>query len=84
MHDEELEQCPNCHASIRNIHSRFYVSAPEGGTELRDKGFTKLVRRDDGIYENATAVTERLGMSDLTSPKRSRISRRSSGINADP
>jgi len=54
------------------------------GTELRDKGFTKLVRRDDGIYENATAVTERLGMSDLTSPKRSRISRRSSGINADP
>jgi len=25
------------------------------GTELRDKGFTKQVRRDDGIHENATA-----------------------------
>jgi putative FmdB family regulatory protein len=55
MHDAELKQCPNCHAPIRKILSSFYVSAPKGNTELRDKGFTKLVRRDDGIYENVTA-----------------------------
>ena len=55
VRDQELERCPNCHAPIRKILSCFYVSAPKGDTELRDKGFTKLVRRDDGVYENVTA-----------------------------
>jgi len=55
MRDEELRQCPNCHAPVRKLISRFYVSTPRGDTELRDKGFTKLVRRDDGVYENVTA-----------------------------
>jgi hypothetical protein len=31
------------------------VNTPKGDTALRDKGFTKLVRRDDGVYENVTA-----------------------------
>lgn len=26
-----------------------------GNTELRDRGFTKLVKRDRGVYENVTA-----------------------------
>jgi putative FmdB family regulatory protein len=55
VRERELKQCPNCHAPVRKIVSRFYVSAPKGDTELRDKGFTKLVRRDDGVYENVTA-----------------------------
>jgi len=55
MRDEELKRCPNCRAPVRKILSRFYVSAPKGDAELRDKGFTKLVRRDDGVYENVTA-----------------------------
>ena len=25
-------------------------------TDLRDKGFAKLVRRDNGVYENVTAL----------------------------
>ena len=28
---------------------------PVGNSTLKDKGFTKLVRRDDGVYENVTA-----------------------------
>ncbi len=28
---------------------------PRGDSELKSKGFTKLVRRDDGVYENVTA-----------------------------
>ena len=55
MRDKELNRCPNCHAPVRKLISRFYVSTPKGDTELRDKGFTKLVRRDDGVYENVTA-----------------------------
>lgn len=55
MRDEELKHCPNCHAPVRKILSRFNMSAPKGDTELRDRGFTKLVRRDDGVYENVTA-----------------------------
>jgi len=32
-----------------------YISTPKGNSELKDMGFTKLVRRDDGVYENVTA-----------------------------
>jgi hypothetical protein len=28
---------------------------PRGDSELKSKGFTKLVRRDTGVYENVTA-----------------------------
>ena len=28
---------------------------PVGNSTLREKGFTKLVKRDDGVYENVTA-----------------------------
>ena len=31
------------------------VSCPKSNGELRDLGFTKLVKRDDGVYENVTA-----------------------------
>lgn len=31
------------------------LAFPRGDAELRSHGFTKLVRRDDGVYENVTA-----------------------------
>ena len=31
------------------------VSIPVFNSELKDKGFTKLVKRDEGVYENVTA-----------------------------
>ena len=31
-----------------------FISAPKSNGELRDLGFTKLVKRDDGVYENVT------------------------------
>lgn len=31
------------------------VSTPAGDTKLKEMGFTKLVRRDSGVYENVTA-----------------------------
>ncbi len=28
---------------------------PTGNSTLKEKGFTKLVKRDEGVYENVTA-----------------------------
>jgi len=32
------------------------LSSARGDSELRSMGFTKLVRRDKGVYENVTAL----------------------------
>ena len=31
------------------------ISTPQGNSDLKQMGFTKLVRRDHGVYENVTA-----------------------------
>ena len=33
---------------------RIITTAPMGNSGLKNLGFTKLVKRDDGVYENAT------------------------------
>ena len=55
IHDKQLTQCPDCAGPVRKLISRFSISAPKSDRELRDLGFTKLVKRDDGVYENVTA-----------------------------
>ena len=32
------------------------IAFPTGNAELKNHGFTKLVKRDNGVYENVTAV----------------------------
>ncbi len=32
------------------------VNTPKGNSDLKNLGFTKLVKRDDGVYENVTAT----------------------------
>jgi hypothetical protein len=39
----------------RVLRSAPAVSRTVSDSELREAGFTKLVRRDDGVYENVTA-----------------------------
>ena len=56
--DNPLTCCPNCKADVRKIISRTNISTPKTNSELRDLGFTKLVRRDDGVYENVTRRSE--------------------------
>jgi predicted nucleic acid-binding Zn ribbon protein len=34
------------------------VSSPAGNSKLKDMGFTKLVKRDSGVYENVTATSD--------------------------
>ena len=55
IHDAQLTVCPHCKKPVKKIISRINISCPKGNSELRDLGFTKLVRRDDGVYENVTA-----------------------------
>ena len=50
-----LRKCPRCGGKVKKI------PAPCGGytpmlsdSNLRDKGFTKLVKKDDGTYEKTT------------------------------
>ena len=53
--DAALKECPRCGAPIRRLISRPYISTPAGDSRLKELGFTKLVRRDQGVYENVTA-----------------------------
>jgi putative FmdB family regulatory protein len=54
VHDAPLTSCPQCGRPVRKLISLSNISTPKTNTELRDQGFTKLVRRDKGIYENVT------------------------------
>lgn len=54
MDEKSLSKCPQCGAAVRKIISRINISCPKTNSELRDMGFTKLVKRDDGVYENVT------------------------------
>lgn len=54
LEDPPLAVCPRCKGMVRKIMSCVSIRAPKSDTELKDLGFTKLVRRDDGVYENVT------------------------------
>ena len=55
INDKQLTHCPECAGPVTKIISRINISCPKTNSELRDLGFTKLVKRDDGVYENVTA-----------------------------
>jgi len=42
-------------APVRKLVTAPNVITRTGNSELRSLGFTKLVKRDDGVYENVTA-----------------------------
>ena len=56
IRDDHLKVCPTCGKPIRRLLSVPNISTPTGDTDLKSKGFTKLVRRDKGVYENVTAL----------------------------
>ncbi len=43
-------------AVVRKVIRAPAIAFPTGNAELKSHGFTKLVKRDDGVYENMTAV----------------------------
>ena len=45
-------------ATVRKLIRPPAIAFPTGNSELKNHGFTKLVKRDDGVYENMTAVDD--------------------------
>lgn len=43
-------------APVRKRLSAPGISIPTGNSQLKNAGFTKLVKRDNGVYENVTAT----------------------------
>ncbi len=66
---DKLTRCPECGHEVKRIVSLFAVSSPTGNSELKNQGFTKLVRRDDGVYENVTATGNESKIFDASKPE---------------
>ncbi len=45
-------------APVKKLIGAPYISTPIGNSRLKEAGFTKLVKRDQGVYENVTALDE--------------------------
>jgi putative FmdB family regulatory protein len=56
MNDPPLSACPACGEKVRRLISLIHVSMPTTDSRYKELGFTKLVRRDAGVYENVTAM----------------------------
>ncbi len=55
MSDKPLQKCPKCGAKIKKCPAQVSGGVPLlSNGSLRDKGFTKLVKRGDGTYEKTT------------------------------
>lgn len=56
IREDALSICPHCEGHVSRIIRPVGLATPTGDSELREKGFAKLVRRDQGVYENVTAM----------------------------
>ena len=43
-------------APIEKIIFSSRIIVPDGNSKLKENGFTKLIKRDQGVYENVTAL----------------------------
>jgi hypothetical protein len=54
IRDFPIGKCPWCGARVERVTGAPAVKDRKFNCELRDMGFTKLVRVDDGVFENVT------------------------------
>ena len=52
--DWPLTRCPHCGGPVERQLEAAAIRPRQFNCELKDQGFTKLVRVDDGIFENVT------------------------------
>ena len=66
---EKLAACPECGQPVKRLISLCGISTPKTNSDLKNHGFTKLVRRDDGVYENVTATGKESKIWDVRKPE---------------
>jgi putative FmdB family regulatory protein len=69
MSSDKLTHCPNCGQEVKRIISLVSVNTPKGNSDLKNLGFTKLVKRDNGVYENVTAAGKESRYWDASKPE---------------
>ncbi len=69
MASDKLTHCPLCRGEVRRMVSRVNISTPKTNADLKNMGFTKLVRRDNGVYENVTATGNESKIWDSSKPE---------------
>jgi putative FmdB family regulatory protein len=69
IYSEKHSQCPYCGEEVKRLISLVSVNTPKGNSDLKNLGFTKLVKRDDGIYENVTATGKESKIWDASKPE---------------
>ncbi len=69
IYSAKFESCPNCGQAVYRCISAVGISTPKTNSDLKNLGFTKLVRRDEGIYENVTATGKESRIWDKRKPE---------------
>jgi len=67
--DDRLTVCPRCGGPVKRLIPMVAVSTPKTTSDLKNLGFTKLVKRDNGIYENVTATGSENKIWDSSKPE---------------
>ncbi len=60
LQENPLSLCPKCGRAVKKCLSLSNISSAKSNSELRDLGFTKLVRRDDVGREGVTGIADDL------------------------
>jgi len=61
--------CPECGRPVKKLISLASINTPKTDSDLKGLGFTKLVRRDHGVYENVTATGKESRIWDASRPE---------------
>jgi predicted nucleic acid-binding Zn ribbon protein len=69
MYSAPFTLCPECDQPVRKVISLASINTPKTNSDLKSLGFTKLVRRDNGIYENVTATGNESKIWDTSRPE---------------
>jgi len=69
MESERLTACPSCGEPVKRLLSMVSINTPKTTSDLKNLGFTKLVRRDNGVYENVTATGTESRIWDASKPE---------------
>lgn len=65
----KLQKCPDCGQAIKRLISLVAINTPKTNSDLKNLGFTKLVKKDKGVYENVTATDKESRIWDAGKPE---------------